>query len=121
MSRDKGDAAFLLDMLTSAEAVVRYVAGKTHENYSQEEMLRDAVERRIEIIGEAARSVSKLFRDAHPEIPWKPIMATRHILAHDYDAVDDDIVWRVATIHVPELVRLLSSLIPPIPPDPEPD
>lgn len=48
-------------------------------------------------------------------------MGTRHILAHDYDVVNDDIVWRIATIYVPELLGQLAPLLPPPPPDPEPE
>jgi len=84
-------------------------------------MLQDAVERRVEIIGEAARRLSDGFREKHPEIPWRPIIATRHILSHEYDVINDETIWRVATIHVPALVDLLKPLIPPIPPDPEPE
>jgi uncharacterized protein with HEPN domain len=74
------------------------------------------VERNIEIIGEAARRLSDDFRNQHPEIPWRVIMATRHILAHDYDAVDNDIVWRILTDHLPPLIKQLHALLPPPPP-----
>lgn len=73
-------------------------------------MLRSAVERQIEIIGEAARRVSDDFRVAHPEIAWRPIIAQRHILAHEYGEIEDDLIWRVATIHVPELGRLPKTI-----------
>jgi uncharacterized protein with HEPN domain len=43
-------------------------------------------------------------------------MATRHILAHDYDEVDNDIVWRIVTDHIPPLIVQLKPLIPPQPP-----
>jgi len=42
------------------------------------------------------------------------------VLAHDYDDVNDTIVWRIATVYVPELIPLLEPLIPPAPADPEP-
>jgi uncharacterized protein with HEPN domain len=48
-------------------------------------------------------------------------MATRHILAHDYDEVNNDIVWQIATVYVPELLILVKPLMPPPPPDPEPE
>jgi uncharacterized protein with HEPN domain len=121
MPPHKGDAARLYDMLQAAETIVRYVSSKTREDFEREELLRDAVERRVEIIGEAARGISRVFRDAHPEVPWPRIMATRHILAHDYGDVNHDIVWSIATVHVPELITLLKPLIPPPPPDPEPE
>jgi len=120
MPPDRSGAA-LADMLQAAEAIRRYLAGKTREDYEREDLLRHAVERNIEIIGEAARRLSNSFREGHPAIPWRPIMATRHILAHEYDEVDNDIIWRIVTEHVPELLRQLRTLMPPAPPDPEPE
>lgn len=118
MAADKEDAGWLWDMLDAARTVASFVAGRTLEEYEQDVMLRSAVERQIEIIGEAARHVSAEFQDSHPEIQWKPIMAQRHVLAHDYGEIKHDLVWRVATIHVPELIGLLAPLIPDSPADP---
>jgi uncharacterized protein with HEPN domain len=64
-------------------------------------MLRGAVERHIEIIGEAAARVSRAFRAAHPDIPWRRIIAQRNILAHEYGEIDDALVWRVAIARLP--------------------
>lgn len=84
-------------------------------------MLRDAVNRVVQVIGEAAAKVSKQFRDSHPEIPWRPIIAQRHILVHEYGRIDDDKIWRVATVYVPQLIALVEPLLPPAPPDPVPE
>ncbi len=106
------DAALLLDMLMAARAVVAFVAGRSSIEYTQDLMLRSAVERQIEIIGEAARAVSATCKAAHPEIAWRAIMAQRHRLAHEYGAINDEIIWRVAMIHIPELIARLVTLIP---------
>jgi uncharacterized protein with HEPN domain len=98
-------------MLTAAGAVVEFTRGRTLTEYEADLLLRSAVERQIEIIGEAARRVSTEFRDAHPEIPWRPIQAQRHVLAHDYGEIKHDRVWRVAETHVPELIALLEPLV----------
>jgi len=115
MQPDRGDAAYLQDMVDAGEAVARHVAGKSRADYDSNEMLRDAVERRVEIFGEAARKLSKAMLDAHPEIPWRKIMGTRHILAHDYGEVDQDIMWRIATEHIPESLVHLRKILPPPP------
>jgi uncharacterized protein with HEPN domain len=78
-------------------------------------LLRHAVERNIEIIGEAARRLTDDFRNQHPDIAWRAIMATQNILAHEYDGVDNDIVWRIITDHLPVLIRQLRILLPPPP------
>jgi uncharacterized protein with HEPN domain len=74
--------------------------------------LRLATERRIEIIGEAARNVSREFTLAHPEIPWQKIIAMRQVLAHEYGEVKHDTVFRVVTLHIPELISRLQPLVP---------
>jgi uncharacterized protein with HEPN domain len=101
MPRERSAAAALSDMLQAAEAVLRYTAGKFREDYEREDILRHAVERNIEIIGESARRLTDQFRQQHPQIAWRAIMATRHILAHEYDEIDNDIVWRIVTDHIP--------------------
>jgi uncharacterized protein with HEPN domain len=116
MPRERAPEASLADMLDAAESALGHVAGKTRQDYEDQKLLRDAVERRIEIIGEAARRLAPQYRAAHPEIPWRIIMATRHILAHDYDEVDNDIVWRILTDHLPPLIIQLRQLLP-SPPD----
>jgi uncharacterized protein with HEPN domain len=117
MRSDEDDLAYLQDMLDAGAAVLRHVAGKTREEYDKNEMLRDAVERRVEVFGEAARRISQASRDAHPEVPWHKIMATRHILAHDYGEVDADIMWRIATQHIPEALAFIRKLVPAAPPE----
>lgn len=111
------DPAWLLDMLTAARAVSAFVAGRTWEDYQADLLLRSAVERQVEIIGEAARGISEKFKAAHPEIPWRPVMAQRHRLAHEYGEIDDALIWNVATFHVPRLIEQVQPLIPPLPPD----
>jgi len=112
MQPDERDAGYLLDMLRHARGAAQTVAGRTFEQYVTDENLRLAVERRIEIIGEAAGRVSPACREAHPEIPWRKIIAQRNILAHEYGEVEDEILWQVATVSVPELIALLEPLVP---------
>ena len=119
MPLDQSDAGYLWDMLEAARGIVGAVATLTLEQYRADENLRLATERRIEIIGEAAGRVSPGVQRAHPEIPWRSIIAQRHVLAHEYGDVDDELIWTVATVHVPQLIVQLEELIPPPPPDPE--
>ena len=111
-SGDDRDIALLFDMLTAARAVASFVAGRSFEDYSRDLLLRSAVERQIEITGEAARGVSSEFKSAHPEIAWRAIMAQRHRLAHEYGEINDELIWTVATVHVPRLIEQLNPLVP---------
>lgn len=115
MSSEARDAGFLWDMLRAAESARRFVAGRAYADFERDELLQAAVERKIEIIGEAARNVSRAFQDSHPEIPWQPIVAQRHVLAHEYGEIRYEKLWRVATVRIPELIEALRPLVPPSP------
>ncbi len=102
-------------MLTAAHAIETFVKNRTPADYLADLMLRSAVERQVEIIGEAARHISAAFQAAHPEVPWRPMQAQRHVLAHDYGEIRHERIWYVATIHIPALIRQLEPLLPPPP------
>ncbi len=112
MPLEKDDTVYLWDMLDSAKAITEFVSGKTHRDYEKDRMLRGAVERHVEIIGEAAKRVSSGFRDVHSEITWRGIIGMRNVLAHDYGEVKDDKMWILATESIPALVEALEPLVP---------
>jgi uncharacterized protein with HEPN domain len=73
MPSEQEDASYVWDMLDAAKAIREFITGRSYQDYLVDRMLRGAVERHLEIIGEAAGKVSKGVRDAHPEIPWQKI------------------------------------------------
>ncbi|NQU06376.1 MAG: DUF86 domain-containing protein [Calditrichaeota bacterium] len=112
MPVNNDDSAYLWDMLDAAKAVKEFISGCTVHNYLNNRMLRSAVERQFEIVGEAANKVSRAFKETHPEISWRRIISQRHILAHEYGEIKHELLWNVATIHIPELITKLEKLIP---------
>jgi uncharacterized protein with HEPN domain len=110
---EKDDSVYLGHMLDRARQVIGKVRGTTRADFDSDENLRLALTWLIQTIGEAARKVSPETQAAHPEIPWSRIMGMRHKLVHDYMDVDEDLVWTVATEHLPVLVDLLVGLVPP--------
>lgn len=105
------DADHLRDMFEYARAIARSIQGLTLEDYLRDSDLRMATERRVEIIGEAASRISEEFQSAHREIPWRKVVAQRNVLAHEYGDIDDEILWGVATVSIPELILQLEPLI----------
>jgi uncharacterized protein with HEPN domain len=120
MPPDPVDAAFLWDMLDATRSVRTLIAGMTFAQYAADRRTYRAVERELEIIGEAARNLSPSLREAHADVPWARIMAQRHVLAHEYGGIRQDLLWKVITESVPELITRLEKLLPPPPPAPEP-
>jgi uncharacterized protein with HEPN domain len=112
MLPDEHDAGYLWDMLDAAWAAQEFIREIDFAGYMQDRKVQFAVERAIEIVGEAARGVSDTFRQAHPEIPWRSIIGQRNVLAHDYGQIRHDRVWEVVAVHLPALITLLEPLIP---------
>src|SRR5438477_8136399 len=118
MQPDDRDAAYLWDMRDAAQALMRIQQRVTYEDFMAERSLeRMAIERSIEVIGEAARRVSEAFKAAHLEVPWSSIIAQRNAIAHEYDKIDYDEIWRSVTESLPELIEKLDALIPTPPQD----
>lgn len=115
MPPDEMDTARLWDMLVYAKAVRNGVSGMTYAEYAADADQRLATERRLEIIGEAARNVSRAFMDQHPEIPWRAIVGLRNVLAREYGEIRQERMFRIVQENIPELVRLLEPLVPPPP------
>jgi uncharacterized protein with HEPN domain len=91
MPRESSAAAHLWDVLCGAGFVVQFTNGRTFDEYSAEAYFRPAVERQIEIVGQAARRVSDAFQNASPHIPWQKIAVQSHVLAHEYDDNQHDL------------------------------
>lgn len=104
--------SFLWDAQHAAELIDGFVAGKVWTDYEQDVLLRSAVERQFEIIGEALGQLSQADADLAEKIPDLPrIVAFRNVLIHGYASVDDRLVWQVATERVEPLIALLTDLL----------
>jgi uncharacterized protein with HEPN domain len=107
------DLVYVGHMLDMARKAVGKVQGLPRDAYDSNEDLRLALIHLVQVIGEAARRVSREFTASHPEIPWENIVGMRHKVVHDYLGVDEDIVWQVVTEDLPKLVESLEPLVPP--------
>jgi len=115
MQPEQRDAALLWDILEAARRALEFTRGRTFSNYLDSPLLQYAVERAFEIIGEAASRVSAEFREAHPEIPWRKIVAQRNVLIHEYGDIDHALVWSLVEGHLPTLIGQIEPLVPPAP------
>ncbi|PXX99284.1 HepT-like ribonuclease domain-containing protein [Halomonas sp. LBP4] len=101
---------YIDDMIGFSEKVLTYTDGLAQENFITRDLTYDATLRNLELIGEPATRTPDDVRPAHPEIPWRLIIATRNRLIHAYLGIDDDTVWSINQTHIPELVDRLESL-----------
>jgi len=108
----------LLDDIRDAAAFIRQVtAGKTLDEYRADRMVRQAVERNFEILGEAVGRLARVDPDTASLIgDHLQIIAFRNLLIHGYDLVDDAQVWDVITHDLPRLEQQVIQLLGEIPP-----
>lgn len=113
MHPETRDPAYLWDMLDAATSIREFTRNATFHEYAGNKLLRSAVERQLEILGEAAKRISAGFKESHPEIPWRQIVGLRNMLAHEYGDIKDNRVWQIVTESVPALIAQLEPLLPP--------
>ena len=86
----KDPLVYIDDIRDSIEAIKRYTAGLTKEDFFNSTEKQDAVYRRLELIGEAANRLPDEFRSQYHRIPWNKIIGMRNVLIHEYDSIDLD-------------------------------
>ncbi|MGO1343390.1 DUF86 domain-containing protein [Chromohalobacter salexigens] len=101
---------YIDDMIGFSEKVLAYTDGLNQEDFIKHDLTYDATLRNLELIGEAATRIPDDIRAAHPEIPWRLIIATRNRLIHAYLGIDADTVWSIIQTHIPELRERLEAL-----------
>ena len=92
------------------DAIERYVSHLSKEEFAEQDLIQDAVVRRLEIIGEAARQLPTELRDLYPDIPWRRIAGLRNRLTHEYFGIVVDRVWNVVQDDLPTLKTKIEDI-----------
>lgn len=103
---------FLFDIRQAASLIEEFCRGKTFEHYQQEALLRSAVERQFEIIGEALGKLARVDAGLVLQVPDAPrIIAFRNVLIHGYATISNKLVWSVVVDDLPKLVETIEALL----------
>jgi uncharacterized protein with HEPN domain len=104
--------AYVWDAHRAASLVADFVSGRSWDDDETDAMLRSAVERQFSIVGEALNSLRRVDEGLAERIPdLTRIVAFRNVVIHGYAAIDDRLVWEVATERVPALLSVLEKLL----------
>ncbi len=101
---------YLGHIMEAADKIREYTSGMDEKAFISNSLVRDAVVRNIEIIGEAVKNLPAEFREKHPEIEWKDIAGMRDRIAHFYFGIDWKLVWETASANIPELKKGIEKL-----------
>ncbi len=104
----------LEDIIENIDGAAELTAGLAFADYKGNFGVRKAIERCVEIVSEASRHIPDEIKEKHPNAYWPEIRAIGNLLRHEYQRVDDLVMWRIATKYFPELktvaVAILSEL-----------
>lgn len=102
---------FLAHIKESIDLIESFTKGCTKDKFFKDIKLQDAVIRRIEIIGEAAKNIPEEFRAKHAEVPWAEMARTRDKLIHGYFGIDLELTWAIVQTDLPKLKGKIERLL----------
>lgn len=107
----KDSSIYLQDIIDRIGRLQEYLDGKTESDFLASNLMRDAVERNLEVIGEAAGRIPEQLRVQAPGIPWKRIVGLRNIVIHQYRGIDQAVFWDTASVKLPKLKTNFEELL----------
>jgi len=107
----KDPKIFLQHILESISEIEKYTKNISEDKFMRSTQIQDAVVRRLEIIGEAAKNIPADIKDRYDFVPWKKIIGSRDVLIHDYFEVDIEAVWDTVIKDIPKLKQNIKKLL----------
>lgn len=99
------------DMLSAMDEIDDILVQRDFAFYQSSIVTRRAVERCLEIVSEASRYIPSELTDRYPAIPWHAVRGIGNLLRHEYQRVEDHVVWRTATASLEELRPILLEML----------
>ncbi len=106
------DEVRLRHLVESADTAIRFVEGRTRRDLESDEMLRLALTKLVEIVGEAAKQVTPETQADYPTVPWSAAARMRDRLVHHYFDIDLDVLWSTVLEDLPALLEALGRSEP---------
>ena len=110
MSR-RDDRISLVDMLIHAKEAVALSGETSLNDLIEDRVMQLALQKLVEIVGEAANRVSEETQQRHQEIPWPQIIGLRNRLVHGYYDINLDILWQIIQNDLPPLTERLKAIV----------
>ena len=106
----KDDNLYFIHIMERLERIESFIQGG-REEFLRSRLVQDAVIRNFEVIGEAAKRVSKRSRDKYKTVPWKRIAGFRDILIHQYEGVELEKIWNIIALELPKVKQEIGAIL----------
>ena len=107
----KHDKVYLLHIIDEIDFIQKEIANLTYDSFVESEIYTRAFSRSIEIIGEAVKNISPIFRSEHSDIDWKKISGMRDKVIHQYFSVDYDLIWDAVINKLPAVRKRIKEIL----------
>jgi uncharacterized protein with HEPN domain len=105
------DRDYLLHLQRAVREIAEHTAGMSRESYAEDTKTQRAVERNLQIIGQAVHKLSREFKEKNLDIEWEEVYATRNVVVHHYFGVDSAIVWDILQEDSPRLAAVVDRVL----------
>lgn len=102
---------YLKDILSAINSIEKFVEGMSPEDLKNDDKTSSAVIRKLEIIGEATKNISKDIQNKNPQIPWKEMAGMRDKLIHFYFGVDHNLIWNTIKKRIPKIKPFIENIL----------
>ena len=110
MQLNENDLSYFIDIINCIMDINEFTGSVEYYQFEQDKMRKLAVERQLEIIGQAANKISIETQKLFQNIPWKNIIGLRNKLAHDYGEILAERIWIISKNPIQELLKELEQI-----------
>jgi len=111
MAATRNPRVRLLHIRDEIDGVTAAMAGASFAQYKASYALRRTAERAVQIVLEAAKSLPPTLLARYPEAPWSAIIGIGNVLRHEYQEIDDQRLWDVVSVHLPQLRPVIDRML----------
>ena len=109
---------FLFDIVDAISKIEKYLTNHTKESFLADDIIQDAIVRRLQVIGEAVKNIPEPIKQEFPSIAWKNAAAMRDVVVHNYFGIDSSIAWDTVENDLPIFKEGLQTVLKKYPLDP---
>lgn len=110
MGKKRSDRIFFTDIIESMELIQNYINDVSEFDFENDSEKQDAVIRRFEIIGEAAKNISEKSKELYKDIPWREMAGMRDVIIHQYFGINMKMIWEVIMKDIPRIKSKLKKI-----------